>query len=106
VPDFTIMASDMILQNAIAEKKNIVIEITGDNYNLFKPVLDKMIGVGYKPNINSIFCDPIQAYERHIKAVQNDKSYWSAYYTEMPTLSFFYKYFQLGKMPNARNVNN
>ena len=92
-------ACDMILRDAISEKKNIVIEIIGDNYELIEPVITKMKGIGYDLSIKVIEADPGQSYERHLKAVQEDPDYLSAYHTQEATLTYFYHYFNLGSVP-------
>lgn len=93
------LACKVILEECILEKKNIVIEIIGDNYDTISPVIDSMKGIGYDVSINAITCDIAEAYQRHIKAVQDDPSYMSAHYTQEATLSFFFNYFDLGPMP-------
>jgi len=89
----------MILQESIGAKKNIVIEIIGDNEKIIIPVIDKMKEIGYETSLEIIHCDPVEAYKRHLKAVEEDKDYISSYFTQEATLSFFYQQFQLGKMP-------
>lgn len=96
---FGSLVGDMILYESIEARKNIVIEIVGSEESILKPVLDGMRDVGYKLIMQLVLCDPVQAYKRHLNAVASDKDYQSAYYTERPTLSFFYSYFKLGEIP-------
>lgn len=96
---FVSLLGDMILYGSIEAKKNIVIEMIGADESLFKSVMDSMKDIGYDLVMQLVICDPIQAYERHLKAVETDEDYQSAHYTERPTLSFFYAYFKLGNMP-------
>ena len=89
----------MILKESLSVKKNIVIEIIGDNYDVIVPVIDKMKKNGYDVLVNGITCDPVEAYERHLKAVKEDPEYLSVYFTQEATLAFFYQQLELGKMP-------
>jgi hypothetical protein len=97
--NYASLASNMILKESLAARKNIVIEIIGEKSEMITPVIDKMKEVGYAVSINGITCDPTEAYERHLKAVEEDKNYLSAYFTQEATLSFFYQQFELGQMP-------
>ena len=90
-------AGEMILSESIENRKNMVIEIIGDN-DLIDPVINKMKEIGYEVSLGIIKCDPAEAYERHIKAVMEDPEYISAYFSEASTLSFFYRQFELGEM--------
>lgn len=99
--DYAALASDMILKESIEGKKNIVVEIIGENKEVIDPVVNKMKDIGYDISIQAIYCDPVEAYERHIKAVKEDKKYLSAHFTQEATLSFFYNQLNLGKMPRA-----
>lgn len=93
------LASDMILRESIENKKNIVIEIIGDNYDVITPVIDKMKEIGYEVSVQGITADIAESRERHLKAVEEDKDYISAYFTQEATLSTFYHQLGLGKMP-------
>ena len=95
------LAGDMILQESIEAKKNIVIEIIGENYDVVIPVINKIEEIGYKVEIQAIGCDPEEAYKRHVKAVKEDPEYLSAHFTQEATLSFFYHQFELGEIPKA-----
>lgn len=97
--DYTAFATHLILKECILEKKNIVIEIIGDSAEAITPVIDKMKEIGYEISVSGITCDPAEAYERHLKAVKEDKNYLSAYYTQDATLGAFYTYFDLGAVP-------
>jgi len=96
---FVSLVGDMILYESIRARKNIVVEIVGSEESLFKSVMDAMKDIGYKLIMQIVICEPVQAYERHLNAVENDRDYRSAYYTERLTLSYFYKYFKLGDVP-------
>ncbi len=95
------MASDMILKESLESRKNIVIEIIGDNYDVIIPLIDKIKEIGYEIEIKAINCDPVEAYKRHLNAVKEDPEYLSAHFTQEPTLSFFYRQLELGEMPKT-----
>lgn len=97
---YAAMASDMILRESLENKKNIVTEIIGDNYELITPVIDRMKENGYEVSVKGIACDPAEAYKRHLSAVKDDPEYLSAHFTQGATLSFFYQQLELGEMPN------
>lgn len=97
---YTALASDMILRESIENKKNIVIEIIGEREDLITPVINKMKEIGYDVSINAITVDPVEAYKRHLKAVEEDKDYLSAHFTQEATLSSFYHQLGLGEMPS------
>src|SRR3989344_1628160 len=101
LPNYELLAGSMILQESVEAKKNIVIEIIGDDEKLFIPVIKKMKEIGYETSLQFIACKPEDAYGRHLKAVEEDKDYISSFYTQEATLSFFYEQLQLGKMPEA-----
>src|SRR3990167_3567091 len=69
---YAAMASDMILRESLENKKNIVIEIIGDNYDVITPVIDKMKENEYEVSVKGITCDPAEAYKRHLNAVKED----------------------------------
>jgi len=93
------MIMQIILAASIREKKNIVIEIIGDSADIITPIINKMKEIGYYVSGNKINCNPEVAYQRHLKAVENDKDYLSAYFTQEMTLAAFYDELGLGAMP-------
>lgn len=99
--EYASVASDMILTQSLESKKNIVIEIIGADKDLITPVIDKMTEIGYEVSFRYIHCDVLIARERHLKAVEDDLEYLSAYFTERATLSFFYSQLELGEMPTS-----
>jgi hypothetical protein len=96
---YAAMASDMILRESLENKKNIVIEIIGENKDLIDPLINKMKEIGYELSLKFINCDPAEAYKRHLNAVKEDPEYLSAHFTQEATLSFFYQQLELGEMP-------
>lgn len=77
----------MVLSEALDKKKNIVIEIIGDNYPAFTAIIDKITKCGYKVDVRSIVADPVESYKRHLKAVAEDPDYLSASFTQEATLA-------------------
>lgn len=98
---FAVIACGMILRQSLDARKNIVIEIIGDNKALFDPVFKKMGDIGYKCEICFINCDPVEGYKRHLKAVAEDKDYLSSYFYQDATLEYFYKQLGLEKTTSA-----
>lgn len=96
---YVALASDLILRESISAKKNIVTEIIGDNAATITPVIDKMKEIGYGISIQGITADIAESRKRHLKAVEEDKDYLSAYFTQEATLSAFYHQLGLGSMP-------
>lgn len=93
------LASDMILRESLEKKKNIVIEIVGENEDVLVSLTRGMKEIGYNNSLNYVDCDPIEGYRRHLKAVKEDPEYSSIYFSQEATLSFFYQQLGLGKMP-------
>lgn len=97
--DYACLASNLILKESIQGKRNIAIEIIGQNEAHIAPVIDGMKAQGYEVSASFVNCDPVEAYARHVKAVETDPDYDSAYYSQEATLSFFYGYLDLGPIP-------
>lgn len=96
---YATLASNLILNESLTKKKNIVIEIIGDNYSLIEPVLEKMKELGYETFLKFINCDPVEAYKRHMSAVKEDPEYNSVYFTQEATFKFLYHQLGLGEVP-------
>ena len=101
--EYSVLACDIILKESILEKKNIVIEIIGDNYEQIAPVITKMKELGYDVKLIPITCDIEEAKKRHLLATKEDKDYMSAYYSQDLTLFSFFNYFGLGEMPTNQS---
>lgn len=101
--DYVVLICDAILNESIEAKKNIVIEIIGDNKEILDLIVNKMKSVGYEVSIEFVFCDPTEAYKRHLKAVETDRNYQSVHFTDAATLSFIYRKFGLGELPSSKN---
>lgn len=94
-------ASDLILKESLEEKKNIVIEIIGDTV-LMIPIIEKIKEIGYKVHIQAVTADVAESYKRHLKAVEEDPDYLSAYFTQEATLSTLAH--QLGLGESAKEI--
>lgn len=88
---YTSLACDLILQETIRDKKNIVTEVIGDKKGILDQIIDGMIKQGYKISVEYIYCEQAEAYKRHLKLVEEDKDYLSVYFTQEATMAFFLK---------------
>ncbi len=68
-----------MMKRAVTEKRNIVMEVSGDNS--VEEMIGYMIDLGYSTKVIFIDCDPSEAYDRHLKAVNDDPGYLSSYFT-------------------------
>lgn len=100
--EYSFWGCDIVFKECILEKKNIVVEIIGDNYDQISILINKMKEVGYEIKLNTITCDVEEAYQRHIKATKEDKDYMSSYFSDELTLLSIYTYFGLGEVPSIR----
>lgn len=101
---YSMFVSQYILRSALEEKKNIAVEIIGDNYDKLRPVIDAMENAGYHVEIVGITADVAESYQRHLKAVKEDTDYLSCFFTQDATLSFFYSYFDLPNSPAVAEI--
>jgi hypothetical protein len=83
----TVLACDLILRACIEGNKNMVIEVIGENEKLITPIIDRMKDIGYHVSIQAITGDIAESYQRHLKAVDEDADYISAYFTQKGTLA-------------------
>ncbi|OGJ64504.1 hypothetical protein A3C37_01845 [Candidatus Peribacteria bacterium RIFCSPHIGHO2_02_FULL_53_20] len=80
---------ELLLRQAIEERKNIVTEVIGDTYEPLKSIMDKMLEIGYTIDVRAVTADVAESYQRHLKAVKEDPGYLSAALTQGTTLSTF-----------------
>ena len=71
----------VLARKAISEKRNIVMEIIGNEEEECRSLIDAMVAMGYKISLQQVYCDPAEAHKRHMKAVEEDPHYISAYFT-------------------------
>lgn len=83
---------EMILTTAISQKRNIVIEIIGEKAEPLETIIKGMERIGYKPSIMHIAAEVTQAYERHIKQVNNGRDDISSDDTQEATMQTFIDY--------------
>jgi adenylate kinase family enzyme len=100
--EYSFWGCDIVIKECILEKKNIVVEIIGDNYDQIDILITKMKEVGYEVSLNTVTCDVAEAYKRHIKATNEDKDYMSSYFSDELTLLSIYTYFGLSEVPSNR----
>lgn len=70
-----------LVKRAIKDKRNIVTEIIGSAVEA-ESIINSMKSLGYRTNLQLVECDPIEAYKRHLAAVQTDPNYISSYFTQ------------------------
>lgn len=97
---FAALTCTIVLWRSIKERRNIVIEIIGDDYFAVKFITDMMLSAGYKIKMCPIYGDINEAIARHKQAVKDDPDYISAYHSEPPTISTFFQVHT--KMNNAK----
>lgn len=93
-------ATNNILYECLISQFNIVTEVIGDNESALTPIIDEMRELGYKVSVNFIECDPVIAYQRHLKAVKEYPDYWSANFTQDSTILVFCQQLGLSAPPN------
>jgi hypothetical protein len=96
---YTVLTCALLLEIGIESKRNIVIEIIGDNKDLIVPVKEEMEKIGYSVSMVYIHAEPAQAIKRHIEAL-NNSDYLPALNTQKNTLHFFYQKFKIDEIPN------
>jgi hypothetical protein len=97
---YAALACDLILRESLAPRKNIVIEIIGESNVPITPVIGAMKQLGYDVSVVGITADLEEARKRYLKAIDEDSTYLSAYYSQVPTLAVFYHVLELGQMPS------
>lgn len=94
------IACKSIIKECLEKRYNVVIEIIGDKEEIFTPVIKKFEAMGYKSDFAYVDCDPKTACLRHMKAVQEDPDYQTAYYDQEGTLTYVYEQLGLGPLPD------
>lgn len=72
----------LIAERAVRERRNIVLEMLGDTIESIDPIINAMTLIGYKVDVNYINSDMEESYERHLKAVKEDRGYVPTYYSQ------------------------
>lgn len=92
--DYTLMIMVMLIQDALFQRKNIAIEILGNDSEALLQINDAMKKYGYTTSLKHLECPDDVAIQRHEKALEEDEDYLSAYYTQDSIISLLY--IQLG----------
>lgn len=69
----------MVAIQAVAERRNIVIELIGGDFAELKALMDAMLAIGYTISVHGIFCELEEAVQRNLS--RGDDSI-SAHYAE------------------------
>ncbi len=87
----------MAASRAIKERRNIVTEIIGDNFESTKKLIDLLTSIGYKVETIAVTCDMEEAWQRNLNRGDNI----SAYYAE----PFQYKWIIDACKEQKKNAN-
>lgn len=71
-----------IAKRAIDERRNISVEITGGSIEQTTAIIDALTKNNYDVKVNFVDCNPVEAYQRHLNAVEEDPLYISCYFTQ------------------------
>ncbi len=85
------LAGNWLLSKAIADRKNIVIEIIMDKLEPIRTIIGQMKGEGYEVEVIGMVNDIQKSWENNLN---RDKDNTSAHYTQDETLSWFEEYFR------------
>ncbi|MFZ2720122.1 MAG: zeta toxin family protein [Minisyncoccia bacterium] len=89
------LAGNWLVSKAIADRRNILIEINMDKEEPIMTIIQKMKDIGYQVKVNLIRNDIETSWKNNLN---RSKDNTSAYYTQDETLSWFVEYFKnLGK---------
>lgn len=72
----------LIAEQAIKERRNIVMEVIGDSLEDTSVIIAAMKSAGYDVKLSFVECDQPEAYKRHLHAVKTDVNYVSAFHTQ------------------------
>lgn len=75
-----------LVKRAIAERRNILIEVIGDKFEPLNNLLDKMKAIGYTVRVEFIFNDIAKSWENNLK---RGKDNTSSFYTQDETYAWF-----------------
>lgn len=92
---FVLLAGGLILQQVLRSNRNIVIEVIGNDKDKLEKLIKLIENAGYRVLVEYVEADPREAYERHLKAVEEDSEYKSAYYTQDQTIFMVEKFFEI-----------
>lgn len=90
--DYVSLGTDIVFKDAIRNKRSMAIEVTGNEIEPLRMVINKVTAIGYKVQFRLVECDIAEAYRRHHYAVETDPDYLSAYYLQDATCAPFIDY--------------
>ena len=99
LPLYVRMVNDWVSRESLAQRKNIVIELIGDDAEILRVLMDKMKEIGYEVSGEYVYCDLSEAINRHTAAAMTDKDYHSSYFTEDVTLLYLFMHLGLDSEP-------
>lgn len=76
------IVGSMLAEMAIATRRNIIMELVGSDMDKITGLLSLMESKGYEVQTFFIDLNPKEAYKRHLKAVEDDPTYLSCYFTQ------------------------
>jgi hypothetical protein len=102
---YGVLACEIILRKSIMAKKNIVVELIGDDAFAVTFLMEMMKGAGYEVQVCPIYGDIAEAVARYKQAVKDDPDYISAYDSQQPTISIFYEVSRKLGLPPKREAS-
>jgi hypothetical protein len=97
--DYTVVAVEMIIQESFSKQRNVALEMLGDDQAVLHALLEGLLTVGYRPDLQYIHCEFAQAVARHRLATAAEPEYISCFYAEIPVLRELFKYLCLDIAP-------
>lgn len=99
--DYVRAAPALALERAFAARNSLVIEVIDEG--LLAPLVEPLRARGYRINVQRLAVDAEEGCRRHVRAIEEDPEYLSAYFTEEDTLAYLYRF--LGVDPGVLAVH-
>lgn len=93
---YTLIIMNMLIQDALFQRKNIAIEILGNDSESLLKIIEVMKKYEYTTSLQHLKCPPEISKQRHEKALA-DKDYLSAYFTQESIINLLYNRLGLGE---------
>lgn len=77
-----VLIGHQIAQKAVNEKRNIICEFIGESEPQVTLLIEALKSAGYLVQVEFVGCDVKVSYERHLKAVAEDETYISSFFTQ------------------------
>ena len=71
------MIGTAVARRAIQERRNIVTEIIGHEFEPTKELIDAMLAIGYKVDLDAVVKDVVEAWEWNLKRSEDNISAFS-----------------------------